>query len=137
MEPAFSAFRRWGEADRASDVAFVLEGGRHAKAKNGQSQAADNRRSALSGLRARPDWRIPRWRSWVFHGRRDDDRHRLQAHIAPLGTNSLGTASSARLPGGTTVGANMEPKDSRPIDAAIRDENSRIDSKINNICKGC
>jgi hypothetical protein len=60
-----------------------------------------------------------------------------QAHIAPPGTNSLGTANSAGLPGGTTVGANMEPKDSRRIDAEIRDENSRVDSKINNICKGC
>jgi hypothetical protein len=60
-----------------------------------------------------------------------------QAHISPPGTNSLGTANSAGLPGGTTVGANMEPNDSRRIDAEIRDENSRVDSKINNICKGC
>ena len=60
-----------------------------------------------------------------------------QAHISPPGTNGLGTANSAGLPGGTTVGANMEPKDSRRIDAEIRDENSRVDSKINNICKGC
>jgi hypothetical protein len=60
-----------------------------------------------------------------------------QAHISPPGTNSLGTANSAGLPGGETVGANMEPKDSRRIDAEIRDENSRVDSKINSICKGC
>jgi hypothetical protein len=60
-----------------------------------------------------------------------------QAHISPPGTNSLGTANSTGLPGGTTVGANLEPKDSRRIDAEIRDENSRVDSKINNICKGC
>jgi hypothetical protein len=60
-----------------------------------------------------------------------------QAHISPPGTNSLGTADSSGSPGGATVGANMEPQDSRRIDAEIRDENSRIDSKINNICKGC
>jgi hypothetical protein len=60
-----------------------------------------------------------------------------QAHISPPGTNSLGTANSSGMPGGATVGANMEPKDSRHIDAEIRDENSKIDSEINNICKGC
>jgi hypothetical protein len=60
-----------------------------------------------------------------------------QAHISRPGTNSLGTANSSGVAGGATVGANMEPKDSRRIDAEIRDENSRIDSKINNICKGC
>jgi hypothetical protein len=60
-----------------------------------------------------------------------------QAHISPPGTNSLGIANSSGSPGGATVGANMEPQDSRRIDAEIRDENSRIDSKINNICKGC
>ncbi len=59
------------------------------------------------------------------------------AHLSPPGTNSLGTANSSGLPGGATVGANMEPRDSRRIDAEIQDENSRIDSKINNICKGC
>jgi hypothetical protein len=59
-----------------------------------------------------------------------------QAHISPPGTNSLGTANSSGS-GGATVGANMEPQDSRRIDAEIRDENSRVDSKINNICKGC
>ena len=60
-----------------------------------------------------------------------------QAHIAPPGTNSLGTANSSDSPGGTTVGANREPRDSQRIDAEINDENSRVDSKINNICKGC
>ena len=60
-----------------------------------------------------------------------------QAHISAPGINSLGTANSSGSPGGATVGANMEPQDSRRIDAEIRDENSRIDSKINNICKGC
>jgi hypothetical protein len=60
-----------------------------------------------------------------------------QAHISPPGTNSLGTPNSSGSPGGATVGANMEPRDSRRIDAEIRDENSRIDSRINNICKGC
>jgi hypothetical protein len=60
-----------------------------------------------------------------------------QAHISPPGTNSLGAANSSGSPGGATVGANMEPRDSRRIDAEIRDENSRVDSKINNICKGC
>ena len=60
-----------------------------------------------------------------------------QAHISRPGTNTLGTANSSGLPGGATVGANMEPKDSRRIDAEIRDENFRVDSKINNICKGC
>src|SRR5580692_1029557 len=60
-----------------------------------------------------------------------------QAHISPPGTNSLGTANSSGSPGGATVGANMEPQDSRRIDAEIRDENSKIDSEINNICKGC
>jgi hypothetical protein len=60
-----------------------------------------------------------------------------QAHVSSPGTNSLGTANSSGSPGGATVGANMEPRDSRRIDAEIRDENSRIDSKINNICKGC
>jgi hypothetical protein len=60
-----------------------------------------------------------------------------QAHIAPPGTNSLGTANSAGLPSGATVGANMEPSGSRRIDAEIQDENAKVDSKINNICKGC
>jgi hypothetical protein len=60
-----------------------------------------------------------------------------QAHISPPGTNSLGTANPSGVPGGATVGANTELKDSRRIDAEIRDENSRVDSKINNICKGC
>jgi len=60
-----------------------------------------------------------------------------QAHIAPPGTNSLGTANSAGLPGGATVGANMEPSGSRRIDAEIQDENTKVDSRINNICKGC
>jgi hypothetical protein len=60
-----------------------------------------------------------------------------QAHISWPGTNSLGTANSSGLPGGATVGANMEPTDSRRIDAEIQDENSRVDFKINNICKGC
>ena len=60
-----------------------------------------------------------------------------QAHISPPGTNSLGTANSSGSPGGATVGANLEPQDSRRIDAEIRDENSRVDSKINNICRGC
>jgi hypothetical protein len=60
-----------------------------------------------------------------------------QADISPPGTNSLGSANSAGLSGGETVGANMERRDSRQIDADIRDENARVDSKINNICKGC
>lgn len=60
-----------------------------------------------------------------------------QAHISPPGTNSLGAANSSGFAGGETVGANLDPKDSRRIDAEIRDENSRVDSKINNICKGC
>jgi hypothetical protein len=60
-----------------------------------------------------------------------------QAHISPPGTNSLGTANSVGSSSGETVGANMAPTDSRRIDAEIRDENSRVDSKINNICKGC
>jgi hypothetical protein len=59
-----------------------------------------------------------------------------QAHIPPPGTNSLGTANSSGITGGT-VGANMEPKDSRRIDTEIQNENSRIDSKINGICRGC
>jgi hypothetical protein len=60
-----------------------------------------------------------------------------QAHIPPPGTNSLGTANSSGVTGGGTVGANMEPKDSRRIDTEIQNENSRIDSKINGICRGC
>jgi hypothetical protein len=60
-----------------------------------------------------------------------------QSHISPPGTNSLGTANSSGVAGGATVGANMEPADSRRIDAEIQSENSRVDSKINNICKGC
>jgi hypothetical protein len=60
-----------------------------------------------------------------------------RAHTSPPGTNSLGTANSSGLPGGTTVGANMGPKDSQRIDAEIRNENSRVDSMINNICRGC
>jgi hypothetical protein len=60
-----------------------------------------------------------------------------RAHIPPPGTNSLGTANSSGVTGGGTVGANMEPKDSRRIDTEIQDENSRIDSKIKGICRGC
>jgi hypothetical protein len=60
-----------------------------------------------------------------------------QAHTSPPGTNGPGTANSSGLPGGGTVGANMELKDSRRIDAEIRDENSKIDAKINDICRGC
>jgi hypothetical protein len=60
-----------------------------------------------------------------------------QAHIPPPGTNSLGAANPSGSPGGATVGANMEPTDSRRIDAEIRAEDARIDAKINNICKGC
>ena len=58
-----------------------------------------------------------------------------QARISPPGTNSLGTANSSGEPAGTTVGANM--RDNARIDAEIRNENSQIDSKINNICRGC
>jgi hypothetical protein len=54
--------------------------------------------------------------------------------ISPPGTNSLGTANSI---GGETVGANMEPQDSRRIDTEIQNENARIDSKIGGICRGC
>lgn len=57
-----------------------------------------------------------------------------QAHIASPGTNSLGTANSS---GVTTGMAGVEPKDSQRIDAEIRAEDTRIDAKINNICKGC
>jgi hypothetical protein len=57
-----------------------------------------------------------------------------QAHISPPGTNSLGTANSS---GVTTGTAGAEPKDSQRIDAEIRAEDTRIDAKINNICRGC
>jgi hypothetical protein len=57
-----------------------------------------------------------------------------QVHISPPGTNSLGTANSS---GVTTGMAGAEPKDSQRIDAEIRAEDTRIDAKINNICKGC
>jgi hypothetical protein len=57
-----------------------------------------------------------------------------QAHISPPGTNSLGTANSS---GVTTGTAGAEPKDSQRIDDEIRAEDTRIDAKINNICKGC
>ena len=57
-----------------------------------------------------------------------------QAHIAPPGTNSLGTANSS---GVTTGMASPEPKDSQRIDTEIRDENAKVDSTINNICRGC
>jgi hypothetical protein len=60
-----------------------------------------------------------------------------QARIPPSGSNSLGTANSSGVTGSGTIGANMEPKDSRGIDAEIQNENSRIDSKINGICRGC
>lgn len=60
-----------------------------------------------------------------------------QARIPPSGTNSLGTANSSGVAGGGTVGANMEPEDSRRIDAEIQRENLRIDSKVNSICRGC
>jgi len=60
-----------------------------------------------------------------------------QAHIPPPGTNSLGTANSSGVAGGGTVGANMEPRDIGRIDAEIQRENSRIDSKIGSICRGC
>ena len=59
-----------------------------------------------------------------------------QAHISPPGTNSLGTANSSGGTGSGT-GANMEPRDSRRIDTEIQNENSRIDSKISGICRGC
>jgi hypothetical protein len=57
-----------------------------------------------------------------------------QAHIAPPGTNSLGTANSS---GVTTGMAGSEPKDSQRIDNEIQHENTQVDSKINNICRGC
>jgi hypothetical protein len=60
-----------------------------------------------------------------------------QPRIPPPGTNSLGTANSSGVTGSGTVGANVEPADSRRIDAEIQNENSRIDSKINGICRGC
>jgi hypothetical protein len=60
-----------------------------------------------------------------------------QTNIPPPGTNSLGTANSSGMPGGATVGANMGPKDSQAIDAEINGENSKVDSKINSICRGC
>jgi hypothetical protein len=57
-----------------------------------------------------------------------------QARISPPGTNSLGTANSS----GATAGiAGAEQKDSRRIDAEIQAEDSRIDAKINSICRGC
>ena len=57
-----------------------------------------------------------------------------QAHISPPGTNSLGTANSS---GVTTGMAGPEPQDSRRIDREIKNENDQIDSRINNICRGC
>jgi hypothetical protein len=57
-----------------------------------------------------------------------------QAHISPPGTNSLGTANSS---GVTTGMAGSEPQDSRRIDREIKNENDQIDSRINNICRGC
>jgi hypothetical protein len=60
-----------------------------------------------------------------------------QARIPAPGTNSLGTANSSGAVGSGTVGANMEPKDSRHVDAEIQNENLRINSKINGICRGC
>jgi hypothetical protein len=57
-----------------------------------------------------------------------------QARISPPGTNSLGTANSS---GVTTGMAGPEPRDSRRIDREIRAEDSKIDAKINNICRGC
>jgi hypothetical protein len=57
-----------------------------------------------------------------------------QVHISPPATNSFGTANSS---GVTTGTAGAEPKDSQRIDAEIRAEDTRIDAKINNICKGC
>ena len=60
-----------------------------------------------------------------------------QTHISPPGTNSLGTASSSGITGGGTVGANREPGETRSIDTEIEHENSRIDSRINGICRGC
>jgi hypothetical protein len=60
-----------------------------------------------------------------------------QAHIPPPGTNSLGTANSSGVTGGGTVGASTEPRDIGRIDAEIQHENSRIDSKISGICRGC
>jgi hypothetical protein len=60
-----------------------------------------------------------------------------QARIPAPGTNSLGTADSSGAAGSGTVGVNTEPKDSRHIDAEIQNENLRIDSKINGICRGC
>jgi hypothetical protein len=59
------------------------------------------------------------------------------AHISPPGINSLGTANSSGGTGSGTVGASMEPRDSRRIDTEIQNENLRIDSKINGICRGC
>ena len=59
------------------------------------------------------------------------------AHISPPGTNSLGTANSSGVTGSGTVGANREPSESRTIDTEIQRENSRIDSKIGGICRGC
>jgi len=57
-----------------------------------------------------------------------------QARISPPGTNGLGTANSS---GVTTGMAGPEPRDSQRIDAEIRAEDSRIDAKINSICRGC
>jgi len=37
--------------------------------------------------------------------------------------------------GSGTVGANTEPE--RRIDTEIQNENARVDSKINGICRGC
>lgn len=56
-----------------------------------------------------------------------------QAQISRPGTNSLGTAESS----GVTTGMAGPGRDSRRIDAEIKDENVKIDSKINNICRGC
>ena len=57
-----------------------------------------------------------------------------QAHISPPGTNSLGTANSS---GVTTGMAVSEPNDRQRIDEQIRAEDAKVDSKINNICRGC
>jgi hypothetical protein len=57
-----------------------------------------------------------------------------QSHISPPGTNSLGTANSS---GVTTGMAGAEPTRSERYDEQFRAEDSKVDSKINNICRGC
>ena len=66
---------------RASDIAFMFEGSRHAKAKNWQNQGTNHRRVALSGMRAGPNRRrkLGRGRSWFLGGRAEYDRHRLRS----------------------------------------------------------